>query len=146
VRKLKLYLFSFTHYLLFFNAPLLYAEKENCPKEAVHCVYNARNSNSSKWIKVIMLPKNISMIVCMNNHDVLYLEKDDIDQDGTLPGTILIWHLSQCFDKKCVESQPIGSDQFTLYFANNSYYTVPPTYTFTVNPNYGETCTFQVGR
>jgi hypothetical protein len=146
VKKSKLYLFPLAYYLLLFNAPLLYAENENCPKKAVHCVYSTSNNSSSKWIKVIMLPKNISMIVCMNNHDILSLEKDDIEQDGTLPGTILIWNFSQCFDKKCVESQPIGTDQFTLNFSNNSYHATPPTYTFTVISNYGETCTFPVGK
>jgi hypothetical protein len=97
-------------------------------------------NHPAKWIKVTMLPKNIVMVLCMHDNHVLYLEKDDIEQDGTLPGAVLTWQLSQCSDESCLQSQPIGTDQFQLLYVNDHYIANPPVYLFNVNPYYGNTC------
>jgi hypothetical protein len=121
-----------------------YAAPENCPKEAIHCVYNTADSSTSKWIKATMLPQNLTMVVCMNKDAVLYLEKDDVKMDKLKPGSTLIWQLSQCFDEHCTQEQSLGTDQFTLLKEAKRYTAEPPTYGFTLDPNYGENCQFPI--
>jgi hypothetical protein len=129
----------------FYCSTSIYAGIKNCPKEAIHCVYAITNS-PPKWIKIAMFPRNLSMILCLSNEDVVYLEKDDIEQDGTLPGTRLTWTLSQCENEQCAQSQLIGIDQFTLGGTKENYEAAPQLYGFVFNPAYGETCTFAIGK
>ncbi|WP_028387526.1 hypothetical protein [Legionella fairfieldensis] len=117
------------------------AGKERCPREAIHCVYNMTNS-PPKWVRITMQPRNLTMILCLRSQDVVYLEKDDIEQDGTLPGSLLTWTLSQCSNKNCEQSHLLGVDQFSLAWSGNHYETKPGTYGFIFDPTFGETCTF----
>jgi hypothetical protein len=130
----------FVFSLLILHIPVSYAGSENCPKEAIHCVHNTLRNDESKWLKIIMLPKNITMIVCIRPRDVIYLEKDDIEHDAIKPGTILTWLIYQCRDEPCAEMKPISIDQFALFSVNNQYYAKPSTFALNVDPSYGASC------
>jgi hypothetical protein len=136
--QFKSYLFIFVFCLL--NTPPILASNGDCPKEAIHCLYRSPDSQA-KWIKVVMLPRQLSMVLCLRPHDVVYLEKDDVEQDGTLPGSILTWEVSQCLNEQCSQSRLIGIDQFKLLLIDQHYTANPPDYRFTVDTHYGETCT-----
>lgn len=117
----------------------LYAGAEHCPREAIHCIFNASNS-PPKWIKVIMLPRNLRMVLCLGNQEVVYLEKDDIEQDGLSAGSQLAWLVSQCLNKDCLENQFLARDQFVLLSTAGKYGANPAYYGFSLDPSYGENC------
>ncbi|MGB6977428.1 MAG: hypothetical protein WBE18_08265 [Gammaproteobacteria bacterium] len=143
MKKSKLLILAVACSLPTFICSTLYAAKTNCPNEAIHCVYNSSDSGA-KWVKAVMLPKNINIVVCMDNDTVLYLEKDDVKMDKLKPGSTLIWELSQCFDEHCTQDQPLGTDQFTLLRKAKHYTTDPAFYSFSIDRNYGETCQFPI--
>jgi hypothetical protein len=140
MNKTKLLLFASICSLSIINCSV-YATKENCPNEAIHCVYNTSDSGP-KWVKAVMSPSNITMTVCMDKDTVLYLEKDDVKMDRLKPGAVLTWQLSQCFDESCTQELSLGTDQFTLHRTAKHYTTDPATYGFTIDPNYGVACQF----
>ena len=119
-----------------------YAFVEDCPtKWDVHCAYiNQAIPNGGRWVKAVMSPRNVTMVVCMNEHTTLELESDDLKEDQVKPGTQLTWQFSQCMDESCQESQPLGVDQFMVYANKDGYYAVPDRYGFVLREDYGKIC------
>jgi hypothetical protein len=126
-----------------------FAHTNPCAKSSrwdVHCAYinDTNRKIKGKWVKAIMLPRHLTIIVCMNSQTTLELERDDLEEDQVKSGTTMTWELSQCKDKTCHESQPLGTDQFTVYKNQEGYYAQPSTYGFALLSDYvssdGESC------
>jgi len=136
---------AFLFIFFIFNALIFtlpsYAALTVCPKEAIHCIYNVSKSDP-KWIRVVMLPTHITMILCLANTSSIYLEKDDVEADQLPPGAHLTWYVSQCLHEDCVERRSLGADQFILLLDNDHYSANPPQYRFAFDPYYGDTCRF----
>src|SRR5580704_13684044 len=104
----------------------IYAYKNICPNDSVHCAYFNSNFTEGRWIKII---GTINFIYCFkqNNYVSVFPEAAK---------SRLGWNSDQyyiCADGNGKNCEQIGIDNFNISTKDNSYFSDPKYYSIAIS-------------